>query len=51
RRWEMLLLSWYHHWLQPLLAQLYVDNGWNAMGVGVDSPVFKDLDIPRDNKH
>lgn len=30
---------------------LYVDNGLNAMGVGVDSPVFKDLDIPRDNKH
>ncbi|CAI9269940.1 unnamed protein product [Lactuca saligna] len=28
---------------------LYVDNGLNAMGVGVDSPVFKDLNIPRDN--
>lgn len=27
---------------------LYVDNGLNAMGVGVDSPVFKDLNIPRD---
>ncbi|XP_057724329.1 enoyl-[acyl-carrier-protein] reductase [NADH], chloroplastic [Arachis stenosperma] len=27
---------------------LYVDNGLNAMGVGVDSPVFKDLDIPKD---
>ncbi|KAJ0430520.1 putative enoyl-[acyl-carrier-protein] reductase (NADH) [Helianthus annuus] len=30
---------------------LYVDNGLNAMGVGVDSPVFKDLDIPRGNKN
>ncbi|XP_076909281.1 enoyl-[acyl-carrier-protein] reductase [NADH], chloroplastic-like [Bidens hawaiensis] len=30
---------------------LYVDNGLNAMGVGVDSPVFKDLDIPRADKH
>ncbi|KAI3684080.1 hypothetical protein L2E82_49930 [Cichorium intybus] len=30
---------------------LYVDNGLNAMGVGVDSPVFKDLNIPRDNKN
>ncbi|XAR62397.1 Enoyl-[acyl-carrier-protein] reductase (NADH) [Bertholletia excelsa] len=29
---------------------LYVDNGLNAMGVGVDSPLFKDLDIPKD-KH
>ncbi|CAH1424153.1 unnamed protein product [Lactuca virosa] len=28
---------------------LYVDNGLNAMGVGVDSPVFKDLNIPRDS--
>ncbi|TKY67739.1 Enoyl-of acyl-carrier-protein reductase of NADH [Spatholobus suberectus] len=27
---------------------LYVDNGLNAMGVGVDSPIFKDLDIPKD---
>ncbi|KAK8463743.1 hypothetical protein PHAVU_011G030400 [Phaseolus vulgaris] len=27
---------------------LYVDNGLNAMGVGVDSPIFKDLDIPTD---
>ncbi|KAK1367447.1 enoyl-[acyl-carrier-protein] reductase [NADH], chloroplastic-like [Heracleum sosnowskyi] len=27
-------------------AVVYVDNGLNAMGVGVDSPVFKDLDIP-----
>ncbi|XP_073043089.1 enoyl-[acyl-carrier-protein] reductase [NADH] 2, chloroplastic-like [Primulina eburnea] len=26
---------------------IYADNGLNAMGVGVDSPVFKDLDIPR----
>lgn len=31
-------------------AVIYVDNGLNAMGVGVDSPVFKDLDIPKDNK-
>ncbi|KAK2381405.1 enoyl-[acyl-carrier-protein] reductase [NADH], chloroplastic [Trifolium repens] len=27
---------------------LYVDNGLNAMGVGVDSPIFKDLNIPKD---
>lgn len=27
---------------------LYVDNGLNAMGVGVDSPIFEDLDIPKD---
>ncbi|TQE03341.1 hypothetical protein C1H46_011067 [Malus baccata] len=26
---------------------LYVDNGLNAMGVGVDSPVFENLDIPK----
>ncbi|KAL3841205.1 hypothetical protein ACJIZ3_025796 [Penstemon smallii] len=26
---------------------VYVDNGLNAMGAGVDSPAFKDLDIPR----
>ncbi|KAG7035831.1 Enoyl-[acyl-carrier-protein] reductase [NADH], chloroplastic [Cucurbita argyrosperma subsp. argyrosperma] len=31
-------------------AVIYVDNGLNAMGVGVDSPMFKDLDIPTD-KH
>ncbi|KAE8673624.1 reductase [Hibiscus syriacus] len=31
-------------------AVLYVDNGLNAMGVGVDSPIFKDLNIPGD-KH
>lgn len=31
-------------------AVVYVDNGLNAMGVGVDSPVFKDLNIPKD-KH
>ncbi|KAK3004980.1 hypothetical protein RJ639_019824 [Escallonia herrerae] len=31
-------------------AVIYVDNGLNAMGVGVDSPLFKDLDIPKD-KH
>lgn len=31
-------------------AVLYVDNGLNAMGVGVDSPVFADLDIPKANK-
>ncbi|KAL2540872.1 Enoyl-[acyl-carrier-protein] reductase [NADH] [Abeliophyllum distichum] len=29
-------------------ALVYVDNGLNAMGVGVDSPIFKDLDIPND---
>ncbi|KAL8055414.1 hypothetical protein ABFX02_04G054000 [Erythranthe guttata] len=28
-------------------AVIYVDNGLNAMGVGVDSPIFKDLNIPR----
>ncbi|KAL7596793.1 enoyl-[acyl-carrier-protein] reductase [NADH], chloroplastic [Lactuca sativa] len=27
-------------------ALIYVDNGLNAMGVGVDSPLFKDLNIP-----
>jgi enoyl-[acyl-carrier protein] reductase I len=27
---------------------LYVDNGLNAMGVGVDSPIFSDLDIPKE---
>ncbi|KAH7543611.1 hypothetical protein FEM48_Zijuj02G0202200 [Ziziphus jujuba var. spinosa] len=32
-------------------AVVYVDNGLNAMGVGVDSPIFKDLDIPKDNHH
>ncbi|KAL9263835.1 Enoyl-[acyl-carrier-protein] reductase [NADH], chloroplastic-like protein, partial [Drosera capensis] len=31
-------------------AVIYVDNGLNAMGVGVDSPIFEKLDIPRD-KH
>lgn len=31
-------------------ALIYVDNGLNAMGVGVDSPLFKDLNIPTD-KH
>ncbi|KAH7836545.1 hypothetical protein Vadar_002809 [Vaccinium darrowii] len=31
-------------------AVIYVDNGLNAMGVGVDSPIFKDLNIPSD-KH
>ncbi|KAI3719642.1 hypothetical protein L6452_20544 [Arctium lappa] len=29
---------------------LYVDNGLNAMGIGVDSPAFKDMSIPKDNK-
>lgn len=29
---------------------IYVDNGLSTMGVGVDSPSFKDLDIPKD-KH
>ncbi|PON52209.1 Glucose/ribitol dehydrogenase [Parasponia andersonii] len=28
---------------------VYVDNGLNAMGVGVDSPIFENLDIPKDN--
>ncbi|GFP91084.1 enoyl-[acyl-carrier-protein] reductase [nadh] chloroplastic [Phtheirospermum japonicum] len=32
-------------------AVVYVDNGLNAMGVGVDSPVFRDLDIPKANKN
>ncbi|KAG9134339.1 hypothetical protein Leryth_016224 [Lithospermum erythrorhizon] len=31
-------------------AVLYVDNGLNAMGVSVDSPIFKDLNIPKDAK-
>ncbi|XP_022766791.1 enoyl-[acyl-carrier-protein] reductase [NADH], chloroplastic-like [Durio zibethinus] len=30
-------------------AVVYVDNGLNAMGVGVDSPIFANLDIPKDN--
>ncbi|OMO63059.1 Glucose/ribitol dehydrogenase [Corchorus capsularis] len=30
-------------------AVVYVDNGLNAMGVGVDSPIFVNLDIPKDN--
>ncbi|KAH9624252.1 hypothetical protein KSS87_016055 [Heliosperma pusillum] len=29
-------------------AVVYVDNGLNAMGVGVDSPVFDTLNIPKD---
>ncbi|XP_021718821.1 enoyl-[acyl-carrier-protein] reductase [NADH] 1, chloroplastic-like [Chenopodium quinoa] len=29
-------------------AVVYVDNGLNAMGVGVDSPIFANLDIPKD---
>ncbi|CAI9774481.1 unnamed protein product [Fraxinus pennsylvanica] len=28
-------------------ALIDVDNGLNAMGVGVDSPIFKDLNIPK----
>lgn len=28
-------------------AVVYVDNGLNAMGVGVDSPLFEDLNIPK----
>lgn len=28
-------------------AVIYVDNGLNAMGVGIDSPLFKDLNIPK----
>lgn len=31
-------------------ATVYVDNGLNAMGVGVDSPAFGGLHIPKDNK-
>lgn len=31
-------------------ATVYVDNGLNAMAVGVDSPAFAGLDIPKDNK-
>ncbi|KAK2965557.1 hypothetical protein RJ640_016699, partial [Escallonia rubra] len=31
-------------------AVIYVDNGLNAMGVGVDSPAFADLDIPKDKQ-
>lgn len=30
-------------------AVIYVDNGLNAMGVGVDSPIFADLNIPKAN--
>ncbi|KAI3972983.1 hypothetical protein MKX01_019641 [Papaver californicum] len=40
--------------LSPLSSAItgsvvYVDNGLNAMGVAVDSPVFGDLNIPKDN--
>ncbi|XP_050228512.1 enoyl-[acyl-carrier-protein] reductase [NADH], chloroplastic-like [Mercurialis annua] len=28
-------------------AVMYVDNGLNAMGVGVDSPIFENLNIPK----
>lgn len=28
-------------------AVIYVDNGLNAMGVGVDSPIFAELNIPK----
>ncbi|CAN4114054.1 unnamed protein product [Withania somnifera] len=31
-------------------AVIYVDNGLNAMGVGVDSPIFKDLNIPKSSE-
>ncbi|KAM7273100.1 hypothetical protein ACFE04_027764 [Oxalis oulophora] len=31
-------------------AVIYVDNGLNTMGVGVDSPIFKELNIPS-SKH
>ncbi|XP_020535082.1 enoyl-[acyl-carrier-protein] reductase [NADH], chloroplastic isoform X2 [Jatropha curcas] len=31
-------------------AVIYVDNGLNAMGMGLDSPILKDLNIPKD-KH
>ncbi|XVE75711.1 hypothetical protein DITRI_Ditri12bG0114600 [Diplodiscus trichospermus] len=30
-------------------AVVYVDNGLNAMGVGVDCPIFVNLDIPKGN--
>ncbi|KAF6151795.1 hypothetical protein GIB67_010369 [Kingdonia uniflora] len=30
-------------------AVIYVDNGLNAMGVAVDSPVFGELDIPKNH--
>ncbi|XP_042513665.1 enoyl-[acyl-carrier-protein] reductase [NADH], chloroplastic-like [Macadamia integrifolia] len=29
-------------------AVVYVDNGLNAMGVGIDSPIFEVLDIPKE---
>lgn len=29
-------------------AVIYVDNGLNAMGVGIDSPIFNELDIPKE---
>ena len=29
---------------------MYVDNGLNIMGIGLDSPVFKSSDIPKDLK-
>lgn len=29
-------------------AVVYVDNGLHAMGVGIDSPIFEKLDIPKD---
>ncbi|KAF2314486.1 hypothetical protein GH714_026903 [Hevea brasiliensis] len=29
-------------------ALIYVDNDLNAMGIGLDSPLLKDLDIPKD---
>ncbi|XP_026401106.1 enoyl-[acyl-carrier-protein] reductase [NADH], chloroplastic-like [Papaver somniferum] len=40
--------------LSPLSSAItgsvvYVDNGLNAMGVAVDSPVFGELNIPKDN--
>ncbi|PHT93698.1 Enoyl-[acyl-carrier-protein] reductase [NADH], chloroplastic [Capsicum annuum] len=31
-------------------AVIYVDNCLNAMGVGVDSPIFKDLNIPKNTE-
>lgn len=27
---------------------VYVDNGLNAMGVGVDSPIFENLELPKE---
>ncbi|KAF5190129.1 Enoyl-[acyl-carrier-protein] reductase [NADH] [Thalictrum thalictroides] len=31
-------------------AVVYVDNGLNAMGVGIDSPIFGELGVPKENQ-